>query len=446
MTAWRNWAGNQESRPRHRVRPHTVQDVADTVRTAGERGLTVKAVGSGHSFTPVAVTDGVLMDLGAMSGVISADLERARVRVRAGTPLHVLNRELAVRGLSPSNLGDVDRQTVAGAISTGTHGTGARLGGLATQVVGLELVLADGAVVTCDAEHDPELFAAARLGLGALGVLTAVELQCEPEFALSAVETPLPLAEVLDGIHDLADGNDHFEFFWFPGTDVALTKRNNRLPAGTPRRPLHPVRAWLDYELFANTALHGMSLALRRWPELTPRGNRLTAALLSAREYSDTAYEVFVSPRRVRFVEAEYAIPREAVVEGFTRIRRVIEDGPHHVSFPIEVRFAAADDIPLSTAYGRDSAYLAVHMFEGVAYEAYFKQVEAALVELEARPHWGKLHWRTADDLRASYPRFGEFLATRDRVDPGGLFANAYLDRVLGPPVLSREPVRPPPP
>ena len=227
---------------------------------------------------------------------------------------------------------------------------------------------------------------------------------------------------------------------------MALTKRNNRLPAGTPRRPLHPVRAWLDYELFANTALHGMSLALRRWPALTPRGNRLTAALLSAREYSDTAYEVFVSPRRVRFVETEYAIPREAVVEGFTRIRRVIEDGPHHVSFPIEVRFAAADDIPLSTAYGRDSAYLAVHMFEGVAYEAYFKQVEAALVELGARPHWGKLHWRTADDLRASYPRFGEFLATRDRVDPGGLFANAYLDRVLGPPVLSREPVRPPPP
>lgn len=430
---WRNWAGNQHARPRLIARPRGVDELVRIMRDAGQSGHHVKAVGSGHSFTSAAVTDGVLVDLGAMSGIISADRDTGRVKVRAGTSLHVLNRELAERGLSMTNLGDIDRQTVAGAISTGTHGTGAKLGGLATQVIRVEMVLADGSVITCDAATDPALFDAARVGLGALGVITAVDLQCEPEFALSAREAPMPLAEIMEKIQELADTNDHFEFFWFPYTDMALTKVNNRLPADAPRKPLHPARAWVDDELFANTVFGWTCRVTRMWPSLTPRFNSFAAHLLSAREYADTAYKVFVSPRRVRFVEAEYAIPRESVVEGLTRIRRILDRSDLTVSFPIEVRFAAADEIPLSTAYGRQTAYLAVHMFEGQEYEPYFTEVERALADLGARPHWGKLHGCTAEELRKVYPQFDAFRDVRRRVDPEGRFANAYLDRVLGP-------------
>lgn len=431
--AWRNWAGNQRATPTRVARPRGVEEIAAIIREAGEVGHRVKAVGSGHSFTAVAATDGIHIDLGLMSGIMSADGDSGRVRVLAGTPLHVLNRALAAEGLSMTNLGDIDRQTVAGALSTGTHGTGIKVGGLATQVRAIELVLADGSVATCNATEDPDLFAAARVGLGALGVLSAVELQCEPEYALSAREMPMPLPEVLENIHELAQENDHFEFFWFPYTDTALTKVNNRLPDDAPREPLHPVRAWLEDELFANTVFGLTCRITRRWPSFTPRVNRFAGHLLSTRQYADTAYKVFCSSRRVRFVEAEYAIPRQFVVEGITRIRKILERRDLRVSFPIEVRFAAADDIPLSTAYGRDSAYLAIHMFEGQAHEDYFMAVELALAELGARPHWGKLHSRTAEDLRELYPRFDDFLDVRNRVDQEGRFANDYLDRILGP-------------
>lgn len=429
---WQNWARTARARPTLISRPRDAEEVADAVRAARDAGLRLKAVGAGHSFSPIAVTDGVLVDLAALTGVVEADAATGRVKVHAGTRLSDLNRLLFERGLSLSNLGDIDQQTVAGAISTGTHGTGLRLGGLATQVTGLELVTADGSVVACNATKQRDLFEMARIGLGALGVLTAVELQCEPEFALHAEEVPMPLAEVMEHIFELAEMNDHFEFFWFPNTESALTKRNNRLEDGAPRRPLHPARVWLEDELLANTVFRWTSRLARARPSLTPKLNRFAGRLLSERSYSDTAYKVFVSPRRVRFAEAEFALPSEAVGEGLTSIRRIIERLDLLVSFPIEVRFAAADDVPLSTAFGRSTAYLAVHMFEGQEYATYFREVEAALSDLGARPHWGKMHNRSASQLRASYPRFDEFVAVRNEVDPDGRFTNAYLDRVLG--------------
>lgn len=437
-TRWRNWAGNQTADPRRVARPRTAAEVAEVISQAASEGERVKATGSGHSFTPIAATDGVLVDLGLLSGVNSADPGTGRVWVRGGTPLHVLNRELAERGLSMTNLGDIDRQTITGALATGTHGTGARLGGLATQISAIEIALADGSIVTCDRETEPELFDAARVGLGALGIITAVELRCEPEYALTAQERPLPLPEVLDRIQDLADENDHFEFYWFPYTDVALTKINNRLPRDATRSPLSPMRAWLDDDFLANTVL-GAGLRLpRRWPSITPRFTRFASRLLSGREYSDTAHKVFCSPRRFRFLEAECAIPREGVAEGIARVRTILDSGRDLISMPIEVRFAAADDIPLSTASGWDSAYIAVHVFDGQPHQAYFAEVEDALADLGARPHWGKLHGFAADDLRRAYPRFDDFLDVRGKVDPEGRFGNAYLDRVLGPPVTPR--------
>jgi L-gulonolactone oxidase len=288
-------------------------------------------------------------------------------------------------------------------------------------------------VVTCSADERPDLFSCARVGLGALGVVTAVTLQCEPAFVLEADEQPMPLDEVLESIDTHASGNAHFEFYWFPHTDVALTKRNNRLPTGETAKPLSRRREWLEDEFLANTVFNAVCALGRRRPSLVPRLNRTAASMLGARRFSAPSHEVFTSPRRVRFVEMEYAVPRESIRDAVRAVQQVIERDDLRISFPIEVRVAAPDDIPLSTAYGRDTAYVAIHRYRGEPFEGYFKAVEAEMRALDGRPHWGKMHWRTRDDLRPAYPRFDEFLTQRDACDPDRVFANAYLETVLGP-------------
>ncbi|HEX4654452.1 MAG TPA: D-arabinono-1,4-lactone oxidase [Mycobacteriales bacterium] len=432
MATWRNWAGNQHAEPRSIEHPRDAEEVSLLVKRAAGESRRVKAVGSGHSFTPAAVTDGTLVRLDRMSGVVSSDLASGLVTVQAGTPLHQLNKILAELGLAMSNLGDIDRQTVSGATSTGTHGTGSRLGGLATQIRGLELVVGDGSIVTCSADERPALFDCARVGLGALGVVTAVTLQCEPAFLLEADEQPMPLDQVMSDLDDLAEANEHFEFYWFPHTDIALTKRNNRLPAGQEARPLKPWREWLEDEFLANTLFNAVCAVGKARPSLVPRLNGTAAKLLGARRFSAPSYEVFTSPRRVRFVEMEYAVPRAAIRDAVQAVRKVIDRDNLRISFPIEVRVTAPDDIPLSTASGRDSAYVAIHRYRGEQFEGYFRAVEKEMRALDGRPHWGKMHWRTQEDLRPVYPRYDDFLAVRDQVDPDRVFANAYLDTVLG--------------
>jgi FAD-linked oxidoreductase len=429
---WHNWAGNQRATPSRVVAPDSVVELSALIGAAARAGQRVKAIGSGHSFTGIGLTDGVQVSLAKLAGLRALDTESGLVTAAAGMPLHRLNRLLEDAGRSLSNLGDIDRQTVSGALSSGTHGTGRNLGGLATQIRGLELVLADGSVVQCDRTHDPELFSAARIGLGALGVITAVTLATEPAFALRAAERPMPLPRVLAELDELVAANEHFEFYWFPHTDKTLTKRNNRLAAGERPEPLGRARAFLEDELIGNGAFRLTCEVGKAVPALVPRINRFAARFMGDREYSDVSHRVFCSPRRVRFVEMEYAVPRDAVREAIAGVQRVTERPGMSVSFPIEVRFAAADDIPLSTASGRESAYLAVHMFRGQPYQHYFDQVEAVMGALDGRPHWGKMHSLDAATLRTRYPRFDEFLAARKRVDPDGVFANDYLDRVLG--------------
>ena len=430
---WRNWARNQTAHPTAVEHPTDVDDVSRIVQQAAAAGRSVKVAGSGHSFTAAAVTDGTLLHLDRLDRMLQADSESGLVTVQAGMPLHVLNRALASADLAMSNLGDIDLQTVAGAISTGTHGTGQRLGGLATQVRGLQVVLGDGSVVRCSADERPELFGAARVGLGALGVLTEVTLQCEPAFVLHAREEAMHIDRVMADFDEMAERNEHFEFFWFPHTETAVVKQNNRLARGEARQPLGPVRTWVEAELLGNTAFGAVcQLGLRR-PSLIPRINRRSAQLMGTRTYTAPSHEVFSSPRRVRFVEMEYAVPRAAVHQAFAAIRAVIEREQLMVSFPVELRVTKADDIPLSTASGRDSAYLAVHMYRGERdYERFFRAVERELAAMEGRPHWGKLHYRTAADLQPAYPGFEEFLAAREQADPTRVFRNDYLDRVLG--------------
>ena len=432
MGSWSNWAGNQVGSPQSVETPRDVEEVALLVKRAAAAGRRVKAVGSGHSFTATAVTDGVAVRLDRVTGLREIDGESRRVTVRAGTPLHELNRLLAAHGLAMANLGDIDRQTIAGATSTATHGTGERLGGLATQIVGLELVTGDGSVVTCSATERPELFAAARVGLGALGIVTAVTLQCEQAFTLVADERPMQVDEVMSRFDEFAADNEHFEFYWFPHTDRTLVKRNNRLRDGEQAPPYKKIKGWIDDEALSNYAFGLLCRVGRARPSLVPAINRRAATMLGARRFQAPSYEVFVSPRRVRFVEMEYAVPREHAQAAFAAIRDVIDKEKLNVSFPIEARVVAPDDITLSTASGRETAYFAIHMFQGEPFERYFRGVEARMRELEGRPHWGKMHWRTAEDLRPVYPRFDEFLAQRDATDPARVFSNAYLEQVLG--------------
>jgi FAD-linked oxidoreductase len=433
MTRWTNWAGTASAEPQRVHTPRDVDEIARAVTGAAVDGRRVRARGSGHSFTPIAVADSDAIDLSHWTGITSADAETGLVTVRSGTTLRALNTELDRLGLALANLGDIDAQTIAGAVSTGTHGTGARLGGLATQIAALDLVLADGSVVTCSPQLRPDLFAAARVGLGALGIIATVTLRCETSFALSARERPEPIEEVLDGFDRSAEENDHFEFYWFPYGHHALVKRNNRLEAGTEPRPLGRVRRFLEYEVTENLAFGAVCRLGRAVPGLVRPLGRLSSNLLSVREYSDLSHRVFVTRRGVRFVESEFAVPRDTVHTVLHELRALLPRLRNPVMFPVEVRVAAADDIWLSTAYGRDSAYIAIHQFLGMPYREYFAAFASIAGAVGGRPHWGKLHDLDAAALRLRYPRFDDFLRVRKEVDPDGVFTNAYVDRVLGP-------------
>ncbi|EFQ84686.1 FAD-linked oxidoreductase [Aeromicrobium marinum DSM 15272] len=430
MTTWTNWAGNVTSTPAAVAHPGSTADVQDLVRRAAADGLTVKAVGAGHSFTPIGRTDGILLHLDRMSAIVGHDASTGRVRVQAGISLHGLNPRLGALGLALPNLGDVDPQSVAGAISTGTHGTGGRLHGISAAVVAVQLVTAAGDVLEIDEQHP--WFGAARVSLGALGIITEVTLQCVPAFCLHAREEPMPLAEVMGRLDELVDDNDHFEFYWFPHTTKTSIKRNNRVADGTERQPVGRLRHWWDDEFLSNTAFEGINRVLTRRPGWIPRANALAASMLGAREYVDHSYEVFVSPRTVRFRESEFALPREALSHVLDELGRWFDAGHEAVSFPIEVRFTAADDVWMSTGHERDNCYVAVHQYRRTDPTAYFAAAEAIFTAHEGRPHWGKMHTLGADYFAERYSRFGDFVAIRDEVDPDRRFTNAYLDHVLG--------------
>jgi FAD-linked oxidoreductase len=431
---WRNWSRTESAAPRRVSRPRDLDELVDEVTAATASGERLRAVGAGHSFSAAAVTDGVHVHLDALARferVTPRPDGTTHVTVGAGMRLHALNRGLAARGLAMRNLGDIDRQSVAGAISTGTHGTGARLGGLPTQVVGLRVVTASGDVVEASRTHEAELFELARLGLGTAGVLAAVTLEVVPAFRLLAREEAMPLPAVLEGLDELVDGHDHFEFFWFPHTTSTLTKRND--VTDDVDRPLPVWRHVLDDELLANVAFGAAQEVATRSRRLTPALNRFQTAGLPPRTYTAASHEVLVSPRRVRFREAEYAVPRESVRDVVHELAAWFRATGAHVPFPLEVRFAAADDVWLSTAHGRETAYVAVQQYHRLPHRRYFDAAEQIVAAVGGRPHWGKMHGLDHGTLASLYPRLADANRVRARVDPAGTFRNAYVDRVLGP-------------
>jgi L-gulono-1,4-lactone dehydrogenase len=431
MSGWTNWGGTASCGPAEVRAPASEDELAELVRRAASAGRRVKAVGSGHSFTDIACTDGVLVRPDRYDRVLEVDVDRRTATVQSGITIARLSEELARQGLALENQGDVAYQTIAGAIATATHGTGRLLGNISSQVCGLTLVLADGELLRCSADQRPEVFEVARVGLGALGVISTVTLQCVPAFALHSVEEPRRLDELLDRFDQLAGANDHFEFFWFPHTEWAQLITNNR--TDRPPRPRGRVAAYLDDIVFENHLFGVVQRLGRARPAWIPGLARTTARLVSRVEVVDESHRVFANERRVRFAEMEYAIPRPHVVEAVRQVRAMIDRSGMRISFPVEVRVVAPDDIPLSTAYGRETAYIAVHVYQGMPYQAYFREVEAIMDAFQGRPHWGKLHFQDAERLRPRYPAWDRFAAVRDRLDPDRRFANAYIDRVLGP-------------
>jgi L-gulono-1,4-lactone dehydrogenase len=428
--SWQNWGRSEAADPVRVVTPGSADEVAAAIADARRDGLRVKPVGAGHSFTGIAVADGVQLNLSRLRGLLSVSPETGQVTLAAGTHLHEVPALLAPYGLAMENLGDIDAQTIAGATSTGTHGTGGGFGGLATQIVAVTLVTASGELLRIDAPH--ELFNAARLGLGALGVLVDVTLQCVPAFKLAAVEQPEPLDGVLESYLDRAYAPDHFEFYWFPHTTTALTKTNTRLPADAQSRPLGGFKRWVDDEFMSNTVFSWVCGIGRTFPGAVPSINRLASHLTGDRTFTDVSTSVYTTVRRVRFREMEYALPVEAIPDAVRQIDRLITRKGWHISFPIEVRVAAPDDVWLSTANGRRTGYIAIHRYYKEDHHEYFRTVEEIFRSADGRPHWGKIHYRDAADFARLYPRFGDFLAAREKLDPDRVFTNPYLTRVLG--------------
>ena len=422
---WRNWSGEQACLPARTALPRSTAEVAEEVRRAGAAGHVVRVAGAGHSFTDAVVTDGTLVSLDLMHDVLDVDRASGLVRVQAGIRLHALSDELAHHGLALENLGDVNVQSIAGAISTATHGTGAKLPNVSAQVAAVQLVAGDGTVHEIDGGDD---LRAARVAVGALGVITELTLRCVPAFTLRGVDAPRPLDEVLDRIDEHADGARHFEFYVFPHSRVALT-RTNEVHDGPPDPP-SAVRRWTEDVLLGNHALRVALEAGRRVPRAIPGINRTVAGGFSTRTRIDRADRIFASPRLVRFVEMELAYPRAAAHEVVEEVLAIAERFP--VTFPIEVRFVAGDDALISPAAGRPTVYVAVHNLRGMPWEPYFRAVQELGDRFEARPHWGKRHFHTAGSLRPRYPGWDTFQAVRRRLDPEGRFANAYVRRVLG--------------
>ncbi len=429
-STWRNWAGDQACTPFECLRPTGRDELAESIVVAAGAGRKVSVAASGHSFTEAAMIDGgTMIDAGALSGVIDADRESGLVKVGGGTVLARLNEELSRLGLAMENLGDIDRQTIAGAISTGTHGTGAKLRNISSQVVGIEMLLGDGSVRELG-EDDGDLLRAARVGIGALGAIAAVTLRCVPAFTLHRVDTSEPREAVLDSFQERVDAHDHFELFTFPYADSALVLERNRTDG--PPRPRGQAAAFLNDVVLENWALEAVSAAGKAIPRAIPLLSRFAAWLASGTTSTDRSDRIFANERRVRFTEMEYGVPREHGPDAARRVIEWVRSNRYPVFFPIEMRVTAGDDALLSPSHERDTAYIAVHQYRGMEWRPYFEAVESIMNEYGGRPHWGKRHFQTAETLAGRYPRWFEFQAARDELDPGRVFANEYAERVLG--------------
>lgn len=387
---WQNWSGRVQCVPAAIERPASEDAIADAVRAAEHAGRTLRVAGSGHSFTPLVATDGVLLSLDELRGVVSVDRDAQRASIRAGTKIADLGADLRASGLALANQGDVDVQALAGALGTGTHGTGATLGSISSQVRGMTIVTGSGEIVSCDAANDPELLEAARVSFGVLGVVTRATMQLVPAYRLHERVWKTAILDCLEHLDEHIRAHRHFEFFWYPHKDYAEMKALD-----ATQRDVDP--------------LDGV------------KGERI--------DWSD---RVFPTVRDLRFNEMEYAVPRDAGEACFRAVRERMRTRHPDVVWPVEYRTVAADGGWLSPMHGRDSIAISIHQDASLPCDAFFADVEPIFREHGGRPHWGKIHYLRAPELAPLYPMWERFLETRRRLDPRGVFLNPHLREVLG--------------
>lgn len=430
---WTNWSKNQRATPSRVETPWTYPELQRVVQQAIALGHRIKAVGTGHSFTGIAIADDIQLDLSHYTGIVALDPVRQQVTLRAGTRLWQIPQLLADTGLALQNLGDINTQSLAGAISTSTHGTGLSFGGLASQVVGCEILTGTGELLTVSSDKNSELLDALRVTLGAFGILTTVTLQLVPAYDVHTVERHAALDWVLERWEQLNCDHDHFEFFWFGHDSEVITKASTRLPISHTRPSrLAQVRERVIDEVVMNLALSGVCRVGRAKPGWVPQLNRLATVSWGSSTRQAHWSTAFTSDRRVRFNEMEYALPFDAVPEVLAELRQLYRRGEISSTYPMEIRSAAPDTAWLATNHGQKTGYIAVHQHFGQDYRQYFARVEPIFRAAGGRPHWGKLHSLTADELAPMYPCWEPALTLRDELDPNRVFANAYLTRVLG--------------
>jgi FAD-linked oxidoreductase len=416
---WENWSGSVSARPTHVHYPETESELRTVVENAGE---TLRVAGAGHSFPPVAKSEATFVSLERYTGLVDADPEARQVTVRAGTPLWQLTEALSEYGLMLENMGDIDAQSIAGALSTGTHGTGTDFGVMATQAAGLRLITADGSVL--DLERGDDRFPHAQVSLGVLGVLSTVTLDVVDGYRLRERKRPVDIEDVLANLEEYREFRN-FEFWWFPHTDTALVKTLEETDeTGEPGR-LDAIE-----ERIENLAWEGINRVGRRLPRAAPSLNRITTGTFADSERVGPAKDIYPTTRDVRFNETEYGVPREDAAEVLRELRDVVES--HDVLFPVEFRDVAGDSIPLSPATGRDSTFIAVHAYHRRPYESLVADAESVFDRFEGRPHWGKHHTKTAADLTSLYPEWESFLDVRAELDREGLFLNDHLHEIFG--------------
>jgi FAD-linked oxidoreductase len=426
---WSNWSGSVRFAPSEIQYPASEAEVAAILKAAMAAGKNVRTVGASHSFTKLIETEDVLISLDKMSGLIAVDQARHTAVVWAGTRLHDLGPLLNAQGLGLMNQGDIDVQSVAGAFSTGTHGTGVAFGTLSTCVLALTLVTAAGDILRISATENSQYFKAAQVSLGALGVITQYEVQLVPAYKLQYIAKKATLDDVLAQLEDYKARNRNFEFYWFPFTQTVQTKESNTTDA-PPKK--NGIGKWINDILLENGVFWILSKKARYLPFLAKTAAKISAMGVSGGTNTNWSHLVYATPRLVRFQEMEYNLPAENFVPALREIVKLIEDQNFRVHFPLECRWVAADDIWLSPANGRASAYIAAHMYKGMPHEAYFAALEAVLKKYGGRPHWGKMHTQTAESLAQLYPNWADFQRVRKELDPKGVFLNKYLRKLFG--------------
>ncbi len=426
---WKNWSGYVECPRTPVLTPGSGAELAAVLAEAARDGRPVRMVGAGHSFSPLVASDGVIVSLDRLQGIIAIDDATRVARVHAGTRLYALGGALAERGLAMENLGDINVQSIAGATSTGTHGTGLGFGNLATQIAALRFVTADGREVAASPDENPELFAGGRIALGSLGVLTEVSLRLVPAFRLRLERGRMDLEDCLAQADALVAANRQFEFYWLPHTETVLTKKWNTTDAPVDKSGMG---RWVSDVLLENVAFGLLCGVGKAVPSLCPPLSRFCASLVSASEQVDASWSMLSTVRQVRFNEMEWSVPAERGADALREIKALISKRTFPLMFPLEFRWVRGDDLWLSPNHGRDSVHISVHQYCGMPFEAYFDAVQAICLNHGGRPHWGKVHSLKAAQLARLYPRWDDFLALREKMDPKGLFLTPYLRGLFG--------------